>query len=89
MSSNTFHCTTTMAMECVRSTPSKDLLNLVDEEYESKQTRKLVYAAFAQLDKEAIQAVQAEKSALETIGWFRGVNNARIEAQQEAARVRE
>jgi hypothetical protein len=62
---------------------------LVDEEYESKQTRKLVYAAFAQLDKEAAKAVQAEKSALETIDRFRGVNNARIEAQQEAERVRE
>jgi len=36
-----------------------------------------------------MRAVEAEQSAVETVERFRGVNNARIQAQQEAVRIGE
>ncbi|KAH7910321.1 hypothetical protein BJ138DRAFT_1126969 [Hygrophoropsis aurantiaca] len=68
----------------------RDLLRLlVSEEYESKQTRKVLYTAFDRLDTESQRASEAEKRVAEVMERARAINEARVIAQQEAARAQE
>ena len=62
---------------------------LVNEEYESKQTRKILYTAFDRLDHETRRADAAEARIEETIQRARAINEARIAAHQQAARAQE
>ncbi|KAF8555552.1 hypothetical protein OG21DRAFT_854631 [Imleria badia] len=69
---------------------SRDLLEmLVNEEYESKQTRKILYTAFDRLEQETKRAEAAEVRIDETIQRARAINEARITALQQAARAQE
>lgn len=72
--------------ERAHSTAStRDLLQmLVHEEYESKQTRKVLYTAFDRLEHETRRADAAEARIDETIQRARAINEARIAAQQQA-----
>lgn len=62
---------------------------LVTEEYESKQTRKILYTAFDRLEHETKRADAAEARIDETIQRARAINEARIVAQQQAVRAQE
>ncbi|KIJ69696.1 hypothetical protein HYDPIDRAFT_164005 [Hydnomerulius pinastri MD-312] len=77
--------------ERAHSTASpRDLMRLlVNEEYESKQTRKVLYTAFDRLETESKRADAAEARIEETIQRARAINEARIAAQQEAVRAQE
>ncbi|KAG1736426.1 uncharacterized protein EDB91DRAFT_505474 [Suillus paluster] len=77
--------------ERVHATASaRDLLRLlVNEEYESKQTRKVLYTALDRLDAESRRAEEAEVQLAETLERTRSINEARVSAQQEAARAQE
>ncbi|KAH7921079.1 hypothetical protein BV22DRAFT_1072891 [Leucogyrophana mollusca] len=68
----------------------RDLMRLlVNEEYESKQTRKVLYTAFDRLESESQRATNAEKRVAEVLERARAINEARVAAQQEAARTQE
>ncbi|KAG2339362.1 hypothetical protein BDR05DRAFT_968106 [Suillus weaverae] len=77
--------------ERVHATASaRDLLRLlVNEEYEAKQTRKVLYTALDRLDAESRRAEEAEAQLAETLERTRSINEARVAAQQEAARAQE
>ncbi|KAG1766901.1 hypothetical protein EV702DRAFT_783132 [Suillus placidus] len=77
--------------ERVHATASaRDLLRLlVNEEYEAKQTRKVLYTALDRLDAESRRAEEAEVQLAETLERTRSINEARVAAQQEAARAQE
>ena len=77
--------------ERAHSTASpRDLLEmLVNEEYESKQTRKILYTAFDRLEQETKRAEAAEARIEETIQRARAINEARITAMQQASRAQE
>ncbi|KAG1807317.1 uncharacterized protein BJ212DRAFT_1387671 [Suillus subaureus] len=77
--------------ERVHATASaRDLLRLlVNEEYEAKQTRKVLYTALDRLDAESRRAEEAEVQLAETLERTRSINEARVTAQQEAARAQE
>jgi len=77
--------------ERAHSTASpRDLLEmLVNEEYESKQTRKILYSAFDRLEYETKRADAAEARIEETIQRARAINEARTAAQQQASRAQE
>lgn len=62
---------------------------LVNEEYESKQTRKILYTAFDRLERETKRADAAEARIEETIQQARAINEARVAAQQQAGRAQE
>ncbi|KAG2142752.1 uncharacterized protein EDB93DRAFT_602327 [Suillus bovinus] len=69
---------------------ARDLLRLlVNEEYEAKQTRKVLYTALDRLDAESRRAEEAEVQLAETLERTRSINEARVAAQQEAARAQE
>ncbi|OAX33349.1 hypothetical protein K503DRAFT_804443, partial [Rhizopogon vinicolor AM-OR11-026] len=68
----------------------RDLIRLlINEEYESRQTRKLLYSALDRLDAESRRADGAENQLAETLERTRSINEARVAAQQEAARAQE
>ncbi|KIK34123.1 hypothetical protein CY34DRAFT_813118 [Suillus luteus UH-Slu-Lm8-n1] len=72
------------------SASARDLLRLlVNEEYEAKQTRKVLYTALDRLDAESRRAEEAEVQLAETLERTRSINQARVAAQQEAARAQE
>ncbi|KAH0840334.1 hypothetical protein J3R83DRAFT_1350 [Lanmaoa asiatica] len=77
--------------ERAHSTASpRDLLEmLVNEEYESKQTRKILYTAFDRLEHETKRADAAETRIEETIQRARAINEARIAAQEQARRAQD
>ena len=77
--------------ERAHSTAStRDLLEmLVNEEYESKQTRKILYTAFDRLEHETKRADSAEARIEETIQRARAINEARVAAQHQAGRAQE
>ncbi|KAG2036710.1 hypothetical protein BDR03DRAFT_959204 [Suillus americanus] len=69
---------------------ARDLLRLlVNEEYEAKQTRKVLYTALDRLDAESRRAEEAEVQLAETLERTRSINEARVAAQQEATRAQE
>ncbi|KAG6373888.1 hypothetical protein JVT61DRAFT_6041 [Boletus reticuloceps] len=68
----------------------RDLMDmLVNEEYESKQTRKVLYTAFDRLEHETRRAEGAEARIEETIQRARAINEARISAEQRTVRAQE
>ncbi|KAF9226946.1 hypothetical protein BS17DRAFT_516261 [Gyrodon lividus] len=68
----------------------RDLLRLlVNEEYESKQTRKVLYTAFDRLEHETKRADAAEARIEGAIERAKAINDARLGAQQEAIRAQE
>ncbi|KAF8139043.1 hypothetical protein EV363DRAFT_1523694 [Boletus edulis] len=77
--------------ERAHSTASpRDLMDmLVNEEYESKQTRKVLYTAFDRLEHETRRAEGAEARIEETIQRARAINEARISAEQRTVRAQE
>lgn len=77
--------------ERAHSTASpRDLLQmLVNEEYESKQTRKILYTAFDRLEHETKRADAAEARIEETIQRARAINEARIAAQQQSTHAQD
>lgn len=62
---------------------------LVNEEYESKQTRKILYTAFDRLEHETKRADAAEVRIEEMIQRARTINEARVAAEQQAVRAQE
>jgi hypothetical protein len=62
---------------------------LVNEEYESKQTRKILYTAFGRLEHETKRADAAEARIEETIQQARAINEARLAALQQAGRAQD
>lgn len=62
---------------------------LIHEEYEAKDTRKLLHAAFDRLELEGRRVAEAEERVLEIAERFRIINDARLVSQQEAARANE
>ncbi|KIK95937.1 hypothetical protein PAXRUDRAFT_32708 [Paxillus rubicundulus Ve08.2h10] len=62
---------------------------LVNEEYEVKQTRKVLYTVFARFEHQARRADAAEARIKETIERAKSINEARIAAQQDAIRAQE
>ena len=79
------------ARERAHSTASaRDLLHLlVSEEYESQQTRKMLYTTFERLEHESRRAEAAEARIEETIQRARAINEARVTAQEQAVRAQE
>ena len=77
--------------ERIHSGSSKrDLVKaLISEEYESKQTRRVLYKAYDQFQNETRRATDAEGRALEAAQRYRSLNESKVAAQQEAARLRE
>ncbi|KAF8839292.1 hypothetical protein BDN67DRAFT_1070139 [Paxillus ammoniavirescens] len=71
------------------ASPHRLLRLLVNEEYESKQTRKVLYTAFDRLEHETRRADAAEARIEETIERAKSINEARIVAQQETIRAQE
>ncbi|KAH9947224.1 hypothetical protein B0H21DRAFT_360859 [Amylocystis lapponica] len=73
-----------------RSGTHRELLKLlVNEEFEAKQTRRVLTAALDRLDGETKRAQEAERRALELARHFKEVNDARLAAIQDANRARE
>ncbi|EMD40418.1 hypothetical protein CERSUDRAFT_70793 [Gelatoporia subvermispora B] len=71
-----------------KSSRSRNLMKiLLNEEYEVKQTRRVLSAALDRLDSETRRAQEAERRALELAERFKIVNDARLAAQQEARRA--
>lgn len=69
---------------------SRDLLRLlINEEYENRQSRKVLYTVFDRLEQESRRALDAERRIEETVARAKSINEARIAAQQEAARAQE
>ena len=60
---------------------------LIHEEYETKQTHKLLHAAFERLESETRRVTEAEERVLEIARRFTAVNDARVQAQAEAAKL--
>lgn len=58
---------------------------LIHEEYESRQAHQLLNAAFERLESETRRVSEAEARVLEIAQRFNAVNEARIQAQTEAA----
>jgi len=67
---------------------TKQLIRLLThEEYETKQSHRLLYAALERLESETRRVNEAEERVLEIARRFNTVNEARIEAQTEAAKL--
>lgn len=62
---------------------------LIHEEYECRQTRKLLFKAYDQYQTESQRAADAEARALEAARKYRTLNETRVLAQNEAARLKE
>ncbi|KAF7976030.1 hypothetical protein HWV62_8056 [Athelia sp. TMB] len=62
---------------------------LIHEEYECRQTRKIMYKAYDQYQSESRRATEAEGRAIEAAKKYRVLNETRILAQNEAARLKE
>jgi hypothetical protein len=77
--------------ERIHSGSSKrDLVkSLINEEYESRQTRKVLYRAYDQFQNETRRATDAEGRALEAAQRYRSLNASKVAAQQEAVRLKE
>jgi hypothetical protein len=60
---------------------------LIYEEYETKQSHQLLHAAFERLESETRRVNEAEERALEILRRFNTVNEARVQAQAEAAKL--
>ncbi|KAG1764363.1 hypothetical protein EV702DRAFT_109412 [Suillus placidus] len=77
--------------ERIHATASaRELLRLlVNKEYEAKQTRQVLYTALDRLGAESRRAEEAEVQLAENLERTRSINEARVTAQQEAARVQE
>jgi len=60
---------------------------LIREEYETKQIQKLLQTAFERLDSETQRVTEAEERVLEIARRFTAVNDARVQAQGEAAKL--
>ena len=60
---------------------------LIHEEYETKQTHRLLHAAFDRLESETRRVKEAEERVLEIVNRFNAVNEARVHAQAEAAKL--
>ena len=59
---------------------------LIHEEYETRQSHRLLQAAFERLESETRRVNEAEARVLEIAQRFNTVNEARVQAQAEAAR---
>lgn len=71
-------------------TSKRDLVKaLISEEYESKQTRRVLYKAYDQFQHETKRATEAEGRALEAAQRYRSLNESKILAQHEAVRLKE
>jgi len=67
---------------------SKQLIRLlIHEEYETKQAHRLLHAAFERLESESQRVNEAEARVLEIVQRFNRVNEARVQAQAEAAKL--
>lgn len=67
---------------------TKQLIRLlIHEEYETKQIQRLLQTAFERLDSETRRVTEAEGRVLEIAQRFTAVNEARIQAQGEAAKL--
>jgi hypothetical protein len=79
------------ARERLYSTASSlELLHLlINEEYDLKQTRKLLNAAFDKLDSESQRTTEAEHQVEDVLARYRTANEEKVVAQQECARLRE
>ncbi|KAF9651726.1 hypothetical protein BDM02DRAFT_553409 [Thelephora ganbajun] len=67
---------------------TKQLIRLlIHEEYETKQAHILLHAAFERLESEARRVNEAEERVLEIAQRFNAVNEARVQAQAEAAKL--
>ncbi|KAG1738778.1 hypothetical protein EDB19DRAFT_883361 [Suillus lakei] len=77
--------------ERIHATASRrDLLRLlINEEYESKQTRRVVYTAFHQLNATSRRAEEIEVQLAENLERTRSINEAHVVAQQQVARTQE
>ncbi|KAI5982039.1 hypothetical protein EDD15DRAFT_2327426 [Pisolithus albus] len=71
------------------ATPRELLRLLVNEEYENRQARKLLHSVFTRLDQETVRALDAQRRLEESLTRARSISNARIAAQQDAARAKE
>ncbi|KAH7887257.1 hypothetical protein F5I97DRAFT_1858886 [Phlebopus sp. FC_14] len=72
------------------SASHRDLMRLlVNEEYESRQTRKVLYTALDRLEEESRRAAAAESRLEDSVRQVRAINEARIAAQQQAAQAQE
>lgn len=59
---------------------------LIREEYETKQAHRLLHAAFERLESETRRVNEAEERVVEIVKRFNTVNEARVQAQAEAAK---
>ncbi|KIM86721.1 hypothetical protein PILCRDRAFT_4615 [Piloderma croceum F 1598] len=72
------------------ATSKRDLIKaLINEEYESKQTRRVLSKAYDQFRNETCRATEAEGWALEAAQRYRSLNESKILAQREAVKVKE
>lgn len=68
----------------------RDLLRLlINEEYENRQSRKVLYTVFDRLEQESRRALDVERRIEETVARAKSINEARIAAQQDAACAQE
>ena len=67
---------------------TKQLIRLlVQEEYETRQSDQLLHTAYERLESEAERVNEAEKRVFEIAQRFTTVNDARVQAQAEAAKL--
>ena len=62
---------------------------LINEEYETKQTRRVLYEAYDKYQNEIRRATEAEGRALEAAQRYRVLNDAKVRAEAESGRLRE
>lgn len=68
----------------------RDLVKaLINEEYETKQTRRVLYKAYDKYQHENGRATEAEGRALEAAQRYRVLNDAKVRAEAESGRLRE
>lgn len=71
------------------ATPRELLRLLINEEYESRQTRKVLHGVFTRLEQETQRALDAQRRLEDSLTRARSFSNARVAAQQDAARAKE
>ncbi|KAI6166453.1 hypothetical protein EDD17DRAFT_1548545 [Pisolithus thermaeus] len=71
------------------ATPRELLRLLINEEYESRQTRKVLHTVFTRLEQETRRALDAQKRLEDSLTRARTISDARVAAQQDAARAKE
>ncbi|KAI6043725.1 hypothetical protein EDC04DRAFT_2649824 [Pisolithus marmoratus] len=72
------------------STSHRELLRLlINEEYESRQTRKVLYTVFSRLEQETQRALDAQSRLEDALARARIINDTRLAAQQDAASAKE